>query len=516
MTNSEDGPAPYVSKGSAAALIEEFRIDGLHGYRSVSFSSNNAATILIARNGSGKTTLLGAMDALLKRQFFRLRDLQFKELFCKFTEYDEQIILSRQDIDEILTQPNDIELAKLSQRTEIPERDLFQFILGEWSLARQKYDPSSQIYEYFIDNKIFSAVLRSSEWHVHKASNLLDNLFDSLIARNTRIMSVISLLNNALREIDIVYLPTYRRIELALDVDEGEARQKRRRPKFNISSGSLYTGDIQFGLTDISERLKELNSRIVRDSSLGYRKLSANVINDMLDDGFEQKLEHTQPTPPIDDLRLFFARLEASKHYGAYIPAQMPDLEKLERNANSADAPSKFLNYFLRQLTTVIDSTKDIERSVENFVESCNRYLGSDELSTTQTKNEINQHRTTIDGKRLQLNRQDLSVYVESIPSGRQISLDALSSGEKQMISLFARLYLYENPKIVLIDEPELSLSIDWQRSILVDVLNAPRCRQVVAITHSPFVFDNELEPFARPLKVKASSLAGDTNNGCG
>lgn len=70
------------------------------------------------------------------------------------------------------------------------------------------------------------------------------------------------------------------------------------------------------------------------------------------------------------------------------------------------------------------------------------------------------------------------------------------------MISLFAKMYLYSSNKIVLIDEPELSLSIDWQKRIIVDVINAPLCRQVVAITHSPFVFDNSLEPFATSLKL--------------
>jgi predicted ATP-dependent endonuclease of OLD family len=70
------------------------------------------------------------------------------------------------------------------------------------------------------------------------------------------------------------------------------------------------------------------------------------------------------------------------------------------------------------------------------------------------------------------------------------------------MISLFAKMFLYPRRKIVLIDEPELSLSIDWQRDILVDVLSAPLCSQLIAITHSPFVFDNELEPFARGLKL--------------
>ena len=71
------------------------------------------------------------------------------------------------------------------------------------------------------------------------------------------------------------------------------------------------------------------------------------------------------------------------------------------------------------------------------------------------------------------------------------------------MISLFAKLFLYPKRKIVLIDEPEISLSIDWQKQILVDVLDAPLCEQIIAITHSPFVFENELDPFARPLIIK-------------
>ena len=87
--------------------------------------------------------------------------------------------------------------------------------------------------------------------------------------------------------------------------------------------------------------------------------------------------------------------------------------------------------------------------------------------------------------------------------ANRNIPLDSLSSGEKQMISLFARLYLYPKKKILLIDEPELSLSLDWQRKILVDIVSAQSCQQIIAITHSPFVFDNALEPFATPLKLR-------------
>ena len=46
-------------------------------------------------------------------------------------------------------------------------------------------------------------------------------------------------------------------------------------------------------------------------------------------------------------------------------------------------------------------------------------------------------------------------------------------------------------------------LHLQRQRKILIDVINAPSCSQTIAITHSPFVFDNELEPYAKSLSLK-------------
>jgi predicted ATPase len=130
---------------------------------------------------------------------------------------------------------------------------------------------------------------------------------------------------------------------------------------------------------------------------------------------------------------------------------------------------------------------------VRDFVESCNKYLSSLDPSTSLRRDPHAQ--SGVDDKILRLDRRDLSVSVESLSAGRTIPLDALSSGEKQMISLFAKLFLYPpDQKIVLIDEPELSLSLEWQRQILIDIINTPLCSQIVAITHSPFIFDNALE----------------------
>lgn len=68
------------------------------------------------------------------------------------------------------------------------------------------------------------------------------------------------------------------------------------------------------------------------------------------------------------------------------------------------------------------------------------------------------------------------------------ISSDKLSSGEKQMLSFLCYNAFYNNTPI-FIDEPELSLHIDWQRLLLPTLLDQSTGNQFFIATHSPFIF---------------------------
>ncbi|RKU21585.1 hypothetical protein C6499_21535 [Candidatus Poribacteria bacterium] len=68
------------------------------------------------------------------------------------------------------------------------------------------------------------------------------------------------------------------------------------------------------------------------------------------------------------------------------------------------------------------------------------------------------------------------------------ISSDKLSSGEKQMLSFLCYNAFYTNTPI-FIDEPELSLHIDWQRLLLPTLLDQSTGNQFFIATHSPFIF---------------------------
>ncbi len=79
--------------------------------------------------------------------------------------------------------------------------------------------------------------------------------------------------------------------------------------------------------------------------------------------------------------------------------------------------------------------------------------------------------------------------------NGDLIQLDQLSSGEKQLLLILTTVFLQdEKPSVLLMDEPEISLHISWQDS-LVSMLRKlnPEC-QLIITTHSPNIFANGWE----------------------
>ena len=74
---------------------------------------------------------------------------------------------------------------------------------------------------------------------------------------------------------------------------------------------------------------------------------------------------------------------------------------------------------------------------------------------------------------------------------GKPLPLDALSSGEQHELVLYSELLFKAKPNtVVLIDEPELSLHVTWQKQFLPDLLDIVELSGIDAIiaTHSPYI----------------------------
>lgn len=76
------------------------------------------------------------------------------------------------------------------------------------------------------------------------------------------------------------------------------------------------------------------------------------------------------------------------------------------------------------------------------------------------------------------------------VSSGEVIPVDALSSGEKQILLILLRVFLMDSESsCVLLDEPENSLDISWQFELINILVKLNPNTQYFITTHSPSIF---------------------------
>ncbi|WIH98205.1 AAA family ATPase [Empedobacter falsenii] len=136
--------------------------------------------------------------------------------------------------------------------------------------------------------------------------------------------------------------------------------------------------------------------------------------------------------------------------------------------------------YFIDKLIDLYNEQETLDLAIKNFAETCNNYLNF---------------------KKFDYDESSISLKIVRENSDDIIELDQLSSGEKQIVSLFSKIYLdLEKSFYILLDEPELSLSIIWQSRLLPDIVKSNKCDFLFTVTHSPFIYDNDLEDYAYGL----------------
>jgi predicted ATP-dependent endonuclease of OLD family len=142
----------------------------------------------------------------------------------------------------------------------------------------------------------------------------------------------------------------------------------------------------------------------------------------------------------------------------------------------------KIIYHYFTKLITFQSELEKREGNIKEFCELCSEYMTDKEVIYESGRFSFGIFRNR-NGK---------------IDQNEKINL---SSGEKQVVSLFSHLYLSGQSRFfVLIDEPELSLSVPWQRRFLIDIKKGSFCAGLIAVTHSPFIYDNELRQSTRAI----------------
>jgi predicted ATPase len=435
------------------STIKTFIIKGLFKEKDISINFNADVTILIADNGLGKTTILGIIYAVLSGQLHRLRNVEFELIRVEF-QNGTTIDIPAQSIQA----PLDLSESNPAMRRllrHIPENlvyQLFDETKGLDLLGFRRHPLTTEISEIagVPPQYVFQLLFESQK----KEQLILGGALSPQDIRK-QIKQHFTLAT--------LYFPTYRRIEE--DIEQLGFKQR---------EGFRNEVLIQFGMADVEERIKKITEQIKASSVAWYSKINGQMLSQLVD-GIKVDDSTRKSIQDKGALKIVLDRIGEN-----ITPDHIRHIIELVESGDIADDKYESLVYFLSNLIKIYDQQKDLDNAIKDFTRVCNKYLVQKEIV---------------------YNESDVTIGIFQTWNRKAITLANLSSGEKQIISLFSRLYLDTGRHLALLfDEPELSLSIEWQRMLIPDIVASGRCRFLLATTHSPFIFENQFDHNAYDL----------------
>jgi predicted ATP-dependent endonuclease of OLD family len=436
--------------------IKLFRIESLFGYRNVSIPFETSFKVLIGENGIGKTTILNAIYYTLTCNFSKLNTLIFSKIIV---EFDSGKVVE-------INKP-DLEVSEQEMRLKGPRDVRIIEIFNQFFSEEEKLYISKTLQSGGKTDSRLSELFQKLQKHSPYPVVLLKSAIATFFAGKAVVVNAAKqIIANEVRA-EILYFPTYRRIEEELHKLGGA-----------VEDLELATDDrtlIHFGMEDVSLTFDSVIERIKNSSIQGFSEITGEMLIQYLG-GPPQLDGNIRNIIKPEILKIILERV------GENISVQNKEkiIELVKSEQVFSGEHYKYLLNFLSKLIKIYDQQKDIDNAIKNFEATCNGYLI---------------------GKRVVYNESKVTIKIVQDYNQLDIQLKNLSSGEKQIISLFAKIIFNDSSNIiVLFDEPELSLSLEWQRKILPDILRAKKCRLILAVTHSPFIFDNELDQYAEDI----------------
>lgn len=455
--------------------IRTIRIEKLFGEKDYQIKLNDNKLILVAENGAGKTTIVNIIYFFISRQWTKLLKYEFFAIEIEFA--DTLIRLEKNEIDVL----NSDKLNRVLRRYNPATRERVNAFLQNHNFSDFSNDIDKLEFiaeDYRLPRSLIMEISRFAEREQV-------NLFENTLREKEQLLS-------SLIDTQILYLPTYRRIEQDLNnilPDLKEELSSYRRKKYRLLRNDIESGFVElveFGMEDVVDKVnrkltdlrEDFNSNLKTNLTGGYLK---DVINKNYSKITYNQIESLTP----ESLDRIFDRIDEdvlSNNEKKKLNQFVSDIRKggtIEKEEN------KILAYFIYKLTTIYSELEQDEKDITEFIRICNDYSSN---------------------KVFLYDYVNFQILIRPIKNGKvnfqkPIEFSNLSSGEKQIVSLFSHIYLSKSKNyIVIIDEPELSLSVSWQKRFLSDIVSNEKCLGLLAVTHSPFIFENKLEKYAHGL----------------
>lgn len=434
---------------SQEVYIKEVCVEALHGQFDAQMTLEPGLNVVYGKNGRGKTTMLHLLANLLELDFHRFRHLQFQRVYVATSagheveiEKDEGSSVLRIAIDGSHTQYgpdglSPLELTSLRQAlggrsTYLPAfRSVLERTRGEVSAYYRYGERRTQEMEELQKSEL-AALKEVAAGDVVSARRMQEEA--ASVADKTLLC----------RQWFGSFVPMIRYPSIS-DVEDALGEEWRR---------------AQFEVTAREQRMFE-------ETFVRVFRVSAGLEDAPSDDTNEGILQEISSLLQSQELSSGGAEL-----------LQLNDA-LLKSAAELGSQPSVGINRSLLEIyrKALLDrdrTRRDAFKRTREFESSVNRFLDKKQLAIGGG------------GSPRRTARSVVSVTTEA---GQSYGLSALSSGERQIVTmLYSASRTRYTSGVFLVDEPELSLHIDWQRIILNELTRQAPDRQIIVCTHSPEV----------------------------
>ena len=427
-------------------LVEVDGLFGIYDYH-IDLNLDDRVTLLHGPNGVGKTTVLRMIDGLLRHNFAHFRRIPFARLLLGFQ--DGSILELRTDHNASGSQESGkLTLTNKGGRTRSSGVSLGPSEAESIAAKIDYLRPHGSAPDTWID---------ITDGEVLSEAEVLSNFGGFAPGRKNPLKKDSAWLKDFLDSANTYLIEAQRLVRTPWDPDTPRDFRFRRFPR-----SFSFTSRVEECSLDFQKRLSDTMARYGRQAQT-------------LDQTFPQRLISATEQLSQDELRDRMTTLdektEEFKSIGILdeTPAHPFDADSL-RDMDPTQA--RVMTLYVQDTEGKLAALDDLAGRARLLLDNVNGKFQNKQIRLDRNKG-----------------------LVAEMEGGLPLPLHALSSGEQHELVLHYDLLFRVQPNtVVLIDEPELSLHVAWQKKFLPDLKRIVELSgfDAVVATHSPFIAGDE------------------------
>lgn len=482
--------------------LDIYGLFGMYDYENITFRTNDGVLILYGLNGMGKTTILTLIHQFKEGEFEAIANIYFKKILILFDVPSTNTKTTKKFKAEI----EKISENQVNFRFYLKDNDeptlTFDLEKRRSTILRHlnEFDTKIKIYDDYSQKKLFEELRRRRNQLAHSGSKVefyrYVNLMKELEYLERKQLDSFSWFQN---------FGKFKRSRKKLE----EKRELLRKIKNAFKCHYISAQRLDLSSIKDKEEIKDIKSVIELKSKNLISKIQENLKE-------YTKISQTQDKDLVERI---INSIDLSKEFSnKEIKEKLTELEKIQEAYKSAGLDTSEVSKKIDLLSALEKSGNWGKEKSQILYRILNEVIISDgekKLSVFENlfhrialfQDIINNHLSK--NKKFEVNHIK-GFRVENISYNEEIDIELLSSGEKHLIVLFYELIFDTQPyTLVMIDEPEISLHVDWQVKFIKNLLKIRNSDvkdlnniQFILATHSPQIVHNRGD-LAHELKME-------------